>query len=236
MPVPPFARPGPSGRFPDVLAPIAAPRLLATLPASLRFPSLGGTLRALCICFSDGYERDFHRPGLCTGSPSRPQREATRSPRFLGDPCARAPISDPGGGSGPGPRATSTLRFGSLLSPSVLFTTSASTTMRLSGLHDAARAPAVYASQLPSRTDPRKTRFRLVVLALAGWDLHPRVALKGFSRYMSFSFPRLALAQERNRASRASLSHLIHPATLAAVGDCVRGRRYGAEARVSVLR
>ena len=82
--------------------------------------------------------------------------------------------------------------FDELLSPSASFIASASTALRLSGLHIAAHALAVYASQLPSRTDPRKTRFRPVVLALAGWDLHPRVAVKGFSHYMSSSFPRLS--------------------------------------------
>ena len=101
------------------------------------------------------------------------------------------------------------LRFGSLLSPSAFPTASASTTCLLSGLDVAAHTLAVYASQLPSRTDPRKTRFRLVVLALAGWDLHPRVTTRGFSRYMSSSSPRLVLAQELNRSAvvpRSSLS------------------------------
>jgi len=58
--------------------------------------------------------------------------EATRSPRFLSNPCARAPVSDPGRGSCPGPRARRPV-LGKLLSPSASFIASASTTCGFRG-------------------------------------------------------------------------------------------------------
>ena len=137
---------------------------------------------------------DSSRPGVAlllaplrrSGRP-----EATRSPRFLSNPCARAPVSDPGGGSSPGPRADRPARWRAPFAFCVVH--------RI-GLHNFAafgapcRRPCTrclrFAAALAD--GPRKTRFRPVVPALTGWDLHPRVALKGFSRYIASPFPRLS--------------------------------------------
>ncbi len=66
--------------------------------------------------------------------------ETSRSPRFLGDPCGRALLSDPGGASAPGLFSASVL-------PSAIRTASASATIKLSGLHHTAHPLAVYASR-----------------------------------------------------------------------------------------
>lgn len=77
------------------------------------------------------------------------REEATRSPRFLGClMCVRATLSDPGGTSGP-------MIIGSSGAADALRTASASNVKRLSGLHHAAAALAVYASRPPSRAESR---------------------------------------------------------------------------------
>jgi hypothetical protein len=77
--MPPFARLGPSGG--------------------------GSPTSSLLLRHSDSSRPDVARFSLRFVVPGLP--EAARSPRFLDDPCARAPVSDPGGGSAPGPRAPS---------------------------------------------------------------------------------------------------------------------------------
>ena len=68
---------------------------------------------------------------------------------------------------------------------------------------------------------PRKTRFRPVVPALTGWDLHPRVALKGFCRYIASPFPRLSWRKDET-ASRWRETRACHPDCLFDVVDLVR--------------
>jgi hypothetical protein len=67
--------------------------------------------------------------------------------------CAGLKTPVEGDGRDPGLAAR---RFDRLLSPSASSTASASTRLRLSGLDAAANAPAVYASQPPSRADHAK--------------------------------------------------------------------------------
>ena len=150
---------------------------------------------------------DFSCPGrarlLASLRRSGSLPEATRSPRFLGNPCARAPISDPGGGAQAETPGWPPCVLACSLLPSASFTASASTWLRLSGLNAAARALAVYASQPPSRTDHARLASGWRSPALAGWDFHPRVTLKVSHRYMMILFLQAFLAQGRSRFAAA---------------------------------
>ena len=124
--MPPFARRGPSGRFPRVYARTAALRLPASPPRSL----------ALARRF---------RP-CCAGESwisLVPRRPSPRMPR----------LSDPGGTAGAEPPGPRSLRFAPPASPSELADPSASTTFFLSGSNSAACVLAVYASQPGSSLD-----------------------------------------------------------------------------------
>lgn len=72
-----------------------------------------------------------------------PVLEMARPPRFLKDLCMRALLSDPGGTMTPS-------HFGALVLPPSSSTTTAPTTITISGLYHTARILAVYASQAGS--------------------------------------------------------------------------------------
>ena len=105
--------------------------------------------------------------------------ETRRSPRFLGNPCMRAPFFDPGEElAGQRPRA-----FGPALNLlSVAFRVRSARRpplgISVSGLNGAARIPAVYASQPPSRTVHARLASGWRSPALAGQVFHLRVTLK----------------------------------------------------------
>ena len=159
-----------------------------------RVPRVGSPASSLLLRRSD-----FSCPGSLGSPPRSPFRplppEVTRSPRFLGNPCARAACQRPRWGGGvrtPGDHAPA-LRLRRCCLPR-------SPPCRphdvpISGLAHAAHAPAVYASQPPSRTvharlapggGPRPYRYGTLT----------RGSLREVSvRYMTSSSPRLRLAQ-----------------------------------------
>ena len=92
----------PWGEFPDLTGTIRRLRLLAPRRASLRL--LRSALPPLRPLRSPGVGRfpedldHFYRGARAASS----SVERTRPPRFLGDPCVHAPLSDPGGPPSPG--------------------------------------------------------------------------------------------------------------------------------------
>ena len=159
-----------------------------------RVPRVGSPASSLLLRRSD-----FSRPGSLGSPPRSPFRplppEVTRSPRFLGNPCARAACQRPRWGGGvrtPGDHAPA-LRLRRCCLPRS--PPCRPHDMPISGLAHAAHAPAVYASQPPSRTvharlapggGPRPYRYGTLT----------RRSLREVSvRYMTSSSPRLRLAQ-----------------------------------------
>jgi hypothetical protein len=154
--MPPFARPGPSGRFPGVIAPTAALRLLDA-PRSLRSPPrFPVPARAGSVEISQ--------------VPGQPFRCVSRAR----DPAGAAP-------SGPGgdvmPLARSTVAAVAFHQPGGV----SPSTSTLSGLTPETHILAVYASQPPSRVHHARLASRRQSWALPGRDSHPRVASRGFS-------------------------------------------------------
>jgi len=174
--VPPFALPGPSGWFPDFVAPTAALRLL-------RAPwSLGFSLR-------------FQVPAFTA---------TRRSPRFLGNPCIRAPFFDPAEElAGQRPRA-----FGPALNlRSVAFRVYSARRPSLgrdvSGLNGAARIPAVYTSQPPSPAVHARLASGWQSPTLAGQIFHLRVTLKVSHCYIVVLFLKAFPGARRGKRSAA---------------------------------
>ena len=178
--MPPFARPGPSGRFPGVIAPTAALRLLVAST------SLGFSLRSAVPAHAGDDE--------ISQVPGRPFVRVRRS---------QTPVEETG--QDPGLAA---LRFDLR---SVAFRV-----VHRVGLHLAA---AIGARCHRPRT--RCLRFAAALTgvharlasgwrssALAGWESHPRVALKVSHRYMTIPFLQAFLAQEPSR-----FAAVIHAAT-----------------------
>src|SRR3954454_360584 len=152
-PAPLFPRRGPSGRFPHFTGRIEELRLLSSRPGPASvvprrpvlpprsFPSLRPAASALPAAW-----------GCFTGVPfASSEAEALRPPRFLGDPCPHAVLSDPGRAS-----------VSRLVDPSVLpalnGTALAPTTVILSRLNHTACGRAVYASR---PTSPPSTQDSL---------------------------------------------------------------------------
>ena len=155
-PVPPFAPRGPSGRFPHFPARTAALRLPAARHASLR------CLRAAFTAVSS-------------------TTEATGPPRFLGNPCARAPLSGPGGAAASGPSGgASQLTQWCCLPPLQRRRPPRQETFRGSITRPAHLLSTLRGHGYPC-TDPRprKTRFRLVV-SLCRSGLSPAGCFVGF--------------------------------------------------------
>ena len=86
----------PWGRFPDFIGTISGLRLLDPRPAALRFLRLA--VPRGCPVRSRG-SGPLPGPGLLFIAAVRAASpvETSRPPRFLGDPCLHAPLSDPGG-------------------------------------------------------------------------------------------------------------------------------------------
>src|ERR1700722_1694789 len=120
--VPPFARRGPLGRFPRVLAPTAALRFPGAHRLALRCLRTPPSLRA--------HPRHARRRRDLPGS----WATLARVPRSL------TPVEPPRRTFGP------CLATGAAVLPSALYTASASTTSGISGLYHAAHVLAVYAS------------------------------------------------------------------------------------------
>lgn len=160
-----FPSTGSLGSVPPLRRYSAALRLLSARPGSLR-SSLAARYPSPTAPFRSSGRRSRKaapRPGpFVRWTHPRHQRETERSPRFLGNPWQRAPLSDPDEGNSP--RSISWR----LLWPSGDLTPSALAACQISGLHHAARCLAVYASQAGSP----HTHARLAT----GW---PELALPG---------------------------------------------------------
>ena len=99
-------------------------------------------LAACCFFASHAVQHaDCMRPGFWFPV-SRPvfRLETSGPPRFLGNPCARAPLCDPG-------VVPAWLALQTVMLPSARPTASARHKTRISGLYHAAHALAVYASR-----------------------------------------------------------------------------------------
>jgi hypothetical protein len=149
----------PRVRFPDVSAPTAALRLLAPR----------------------------RRLASRSAPPFRWVPEATRPPRFLVDPCARAPFSDPGGGLWPGPRA---LRPYVWASSCCLPRYPPRRPPRTCGSRGSIAPPMHSLSTLRSWPHDQTTQDSLPTggPCLVGRDFHPRVALKVSCCYITIPF------------------------------------------------
>jgi len=169
--------------------------MLRRRPLLHRVPWAGSPTSSLVLRRSD-----FSCPGWLSSSLRFPVPADlagdTRSPRFLGDPCARATSRGPRCGVGSGLPGLSPLRFEL---DAVAFHGPSRVSRHhdlLSGLTLVAHSPAVYASQPPSRCRPRKTRSPAAVLSLTGAGLSPARSLRKVSaRYIASSSPKLCLAQ-----------------------------------------
>jgi hypothetical protein len=163
-----------------------------------RFPRFIGTME--CSDFSSPVPLHF----VAFVPRYRPSTESTRSPRFLEDPCARAPLSDPGGPA----TFLQTIRAGRptlpvAVVPSAIETASAPTTISFRG---SITRPARSLSTLRSHGRPCTTQDSLP----AGgppWPVGIRtrgVPSRSFSRvlYMASSSPRLGLAHLNSRLVR----------------------------------
>jgi hypothetical protein len=178
--------------------------MLRRRPLLRRVPWRGSPTSTLVLRRSD-----FSRPGWL-GLPLRFPVPAdcagdTRSPRFLGDPCARVTSRGPQCGVGSGLPGLSPLRFEL---DTVAFHGPSRVGLHhdlISGLTLVAHSPAVYASQPPSRCRPRKTRSPAAVLSLTGAGLSPARSLRKVSaRYIASSSPKLCLAQWDGGTSSAA--------------------------------
>ena len=107
----PLPSAGPLGRVPR--APRYYQPTLTAQPSSRRtsLPSLGATLPS--VLFAPVGRTRADRPGrLLTRCPRRVSgKERLSAPRFLGDPCVHALLSDPGGVSASGPYNAKTVAF-----------------------------------------------------------------------------------------------------------------------------
>ena len=142
VPAPPFPPRGPSGRFPRLPGTIEALRLPAVLPASLRSPSLRGTVVASVYSLSQkaGRLAPVSLDLLFAGGPSGITPQKRRDlPGSWTNPCLRAALYDPGGTSAPGHFQ----RFGAAAHTETM---SAPTNSGLSRLNRVAHMLAVYAS------------------------------------------------------------------------------------------
>ena len=162
--------------------------LLRCRPLLDRVPRAGSPVSSLLLRHSD-FCAPPGRSASRSASRFRFSPAARRSPRFLGNPCIRAPFFDPGEElAGQRPRV-----FGPALNLlSVAFRGSSARRpplgIRVSGLNSAARIPAVYASQPPSRTVHARLASGWRSPALAGQVFHLRVTLKVSHCYMVVLF------------------------------------------------
>jgi len=162
--------------------------LLRCRPLLCRVPRTGSPTSSLLLRHSD-FCAPPGRSAPRSASRFRFSSAARRSPRFLVNPCMRAPFFDPGEEhAGQRPRA-----FGPALNLlSVAFRVPPARRpplgIRVSGLNSAAHIPAVYASQPPSRAVHARLASGWRSPALSGRDFHPRVALKVSHGYMVILF------------------------------------------------
>jgi len=188
------------GGFASPFGTIRALRLPAARPATLRFPSLGGTVDAFAVSLPPACERA--RPagrGLLRFGQPVPRwssTETTGSPKFLGNPhCTFAGLFDPG-------RAMAS-DHSRRHDAAPVAGTSGAPALRLSRLNPPALVLAVYAS--PRRLPAKDARLASGCWSgSAGRALTRRVPTRGFRvcPYISSSSPKLAW---RNPAFRASV-------------------------------
>ena len=173
----------PGGGFPGLAGTIRGLRLLAARPAALRSPSLGGTTS--CALFAPSGTGTPRGRDCCLPRPSVPPSpvETTRPPRFLGDPCPHAPLSDPGGT--PDPRTVPA----PAVVPSALVTASASAMFT----DIVARSRGLQGSlcTLRSRGRPRTTQHSVPAgrSTLAGQDSHLLGRREGFRHVATWHPP-----------------------------------------------
>jgi hypothetical protein len=157
-------------------------------PLLRRVPRTGSPTSSLLLRHSD-FCAPPGRSASRSASRFRVLPAARRSPRFLGNPCMRAPFFDPGEElAGQRPRA-----FGPALNlRSVAFRVPSARRPSLgrsvSGLNSAARIPAVYASQPPSPAVHARLASGWRSPALAGQVFHLRVTLKVSHCYIVILF------------------------------------------------
>ena len=177
----------PWGEFPDLTGSIRRLRLLAPRRASPRL------LRSALPSLRPPEPDDSPEPGpLLSRRPRRPiAMEKTRYPRFLGDPCIHAPLSDPGEPPNPGHYRSCDVVFRPV--NNVDFALGAFEALSR-GLH--ALCVRFAAGAAP---EPRHTRFRLGA-SVDRSGLTPAGSHRRFpsclSLYMASSFTKLCLAQE----------------------------------------
>ena len=181
----------PWGGFPDLAGSISRLRLLAPRRASLRL--LRSALPPLRPCSFPRGRTTPRGPGPLLSR--RPRRlstvEKTRPPRFLGDPCVHAPLSDPGGPPSPGPyrNADGAFRVHDRVGSA------------MRQFRGSITRPARSLCTLRSRGRPRTcaTLDSGRWPALAGRDFHPLGRVEDFRRVFPFTSPslltRLCLAQ-----------------------------------------
>ena len=179
----------PWGGFPDLIGSYQPPPTSRPPSRITSFPSLSATTAS-----SSSLPRSRTIPrGSGPFLSRRPRRlttvEKTRPPRFLGDPCVHAPLSDPGGPPTPGH-----FRAGDVVFRWLNGVDSASDTFEAlsRGLH--ALCVRFAAGVTPG---PRHTRFRLVA-SLDRSGLSPAGSRRWFpsclSVYMASSITKLCLA------------------------------------------
>ena len=183
---------GPLGEFPPLIGTISRLRLLIRHSTALRCLRL-----AVPRVVSISLPPDGHRiggPGLfVTRRPRRSTRvERMSPPRFLGDPCVHALLSDPGGTP-----ASSRYDAGVVAFRALKYVGSAK--IMLSRLNHTACTPPGYASR-PGSPLNHATLGSGGWLVLSGSGLSPVGSLRKvsdgqFPSWRSSSFPRLCLAQ-----------------------------------------
>jgi hypothetical protein len=160
----PFPPRGPVGTVPPLRRYYERLRLPGFHPASLRFPSLGGSQRRSVVRSRGGRARR-PRAWASTGCPTVHRWRSQDLSGSWGSLCALAALSDPGPTSAP--RAG-----GAPVLPACRPMTPAPTSHSISRLDHAARALPVYASQPGSPPDHATLGSRLVAsLCRAGFVL-----------------------------------------------------------------
>jgi hypothetical protein len=149
-------------------------------------------------CGAPTPRRPSHRASLPSlgGTAAILRTEATRAPRFLGNPPVHALLSDPGGTAAPDHRALSPTLVRSGVAFRGFHGVGSRDFVTLGAPSHGLHAPCLRFAAAVAR-GPRKTRFRLVVLlGRAGFEpagLQREVSVMTYC-YMASSSPRLLLA------------------------------------------